>query len=143
MRLKLEKRREPSMLMLVLTPILSVVLTMLIGIVVFDALGIDGVQAVNDIFLTPMLASYKWQDVAVKAAPLIIIALGLSVGNRANVWNIGAEGQYILGAICAAAVGLGTGVGRVLGHPGDDPGRHGRRHGLVGGAGGPEDCASA
>ena len=39
---------------------------------------------------------------AVKAAPLIIIALGLSIGNRANVWNIGAEGQYIIGALCAA-----------------------------------------
>ena len=71
-------------------------------------------QAVKDIFLTPILASYKWQDVAVKAAPLIIIALGLSVGNRANVWYIGAEGQYILGAFCAAAVGLGTGSGGVL-----------------------------
>ena len=114
MRLKLEKRQEPSMLMLVLTPILSVVATMLIGIVVFDAIGIDGAQAVKDIFLTPILASYKWQDVAVKAAPLIIIALGLSVGNRANVWNIGAEGQYILGAICAAAVGLSTGSGGFL-----------------------------
>lgn len=110
MRLKLEKRPAPSMAMLVLTPILSVLATMLIGVVVFDFLGIDGFRAVVDIFLTPLLASYKWQDVAVKAAPLIIIALGLSVGNRAQVWNIGAEGQYIIGALCAAGVGLGFGA---------------------------------
>ncbi len=110
MRIKLEKRPEPSRLMLVLTPILSVIATMLVGVVVFDALGIDGQRAVIDIFLTPLLASYKWQDVAVKAAPLIIIALGLSIGNRANVWNIGAEGQYIIGALCAAGVGIAAGT---------------------------------
>lgn len=110
MRLKLEKRREPSMAMLVITPIASVVLTMLIGIVVFDLIGIKGFKAVVDIFLSPILASYKWQDVALKAAPLIIIALGLSLGNRAQVWNIGAEGQYVIGALCAAGVGLAFGT---------------------------------
>ena len=110
MRIKLEKRREPSMVMLVVTPVVSVLVTMLIGIVVFDLIGIDGFRAVTDIFLTPLLTSYKWQDVAVKAAPLIIIALGLSVANRAQVWNIGAEGQYIIGALCATGVGLAFGT---------------------------------
>ena len=109
MRIKLEKRREPSMAMLVTTPIASVLLTMLIGIVVFDMIGIDGFKAVVDIFLSPLLVSYKWQDVAVKAAPLIIIALGLSMGNRAQVWNIGAEGQYVIGALCSAGVGIAFG----------------------------------
>ena len=109
MRFKLEKRREPSMAMLVVTPIASVLLTMLIGIVVFDLIGINGFRAVVDIFLSPLLASYKWQDVALKAAPLIIIALGLSMGNRAQVWNIGAEGQYVIGALCAAGVGIAFG----------------------------------
>ena len=111
MRLKLEKRAEPSRLMVVVAPIASVLLTMLIGVVVFDAIGVDGQRAVVDIFITPLLASYKWQDVATKAAPLIIIALGLSIGNRANVWNIGAEGQYIIGALCAAGVGIAAGGG--------------------------------
>src|SRR5689334_18083100 len=95
--------------MVVVTPILAVLLTMAVGVVVFDAIGINGQRAVLDIFVTPLLASYKWQDVAVKAAPLIIIALGLSVGNRANVWNIGAEGQYIIGALCAAGVAMAAG----------------------------------
>jgi simple sugar transport system permease protein len=109
MRIKLEKRREPSLAMLVATPVASVLLTMLIGIVVFDMIGIDGFKAVVDIFLSPLLASYKWQDVALKAAPLIIIALGLSMGNRAQVWNIGAEGQYVIGALCSAGVGIAFG----------------------------------
>lgn len=110
MRIKLEKRPAPSTLMLFVTPVASVLLTMFIGMIVFDLLGVDGFRAVIDIFLTPLLASYKWQDVAVKAAPLIIIALGLSVGNRAQVWNIGAEGQYIIGALCAAGVGIAAGT---------------------------------
>jgi simple sugar transport system permease protein len=110
MRIKLEKRREPSVAMLVVTPVASVLLTMLIGIVVFDLIGINGFKAVVDIFLSPLLASYKWQDVAVKAAPLIIIALGLSMGNRAQVWNIGAEGQYVIGALCSAGVGIAFGA---------------------------------
>ena len=109
MRIKLEKRREPSLSMLVATPIASVLLTMLIGIVVFDLIGIKGFKAVVDIFLSPLLASYKWQDVALKAAPLVIIALGLSMGNRAQVWNIGAEGQYVIGALCSAGVGIAFG----------------------------------
>ena len=110
MRLKLEKRREPSMVMLVAAPIASVILTMVIGVVVFDLIGINGFKAVVDIFLTPILSPVKWQDVAAKAAPLIIIALGLSVGNRAQVWNIGAEGQYVIGALAAAGVGIAAGA---------------------------------
>ncbi|MEO5807783.1 ABC transporter permease [Devosia sp.] len=108
MRIRLEKRPEPSKLIQVITPIASVLLTMLLGVIIFDAIGINGQRAVVDIFITPLLASYKWQDVAVKAAPLIIIGLGLSIGNRANVWNIGAEGQYIAGALAGAGIGMVT-----------------------------------
>ena len=116
MGIKLEKRTEPSLTMLILTPVASVLVTMLIGLVVFNGLGINGQRAVTDIFLTPVLASYKWQDVAVKAAPLIIISLGLAMGNRAQVWNIGAEGQYVIGALSAAGVALvaGTAGGFVI-----------------------------
>lgn len=110
MRIKLEKRAQPSTFMLVATPVASVLITMLIGVVVFDLIGIHGFRAVVDIFLTPLLNPLKWQDVAIKAAPLIIIALGLSVGNRAQIWNIGAEGQYVVGALCAAGIGIAAGT---------------------------------
>jgi simple sugar transport system permease protein len=106
MRIRFEKRLEPSRFMLAATPIASVLLTMLLGAVIFQLIGFDGPRAIYETFITPIVASYKWQDVAVKAAPLIIIALGLSLGNIAKVWNIGAEGQYIIGALSGAGVAL-------------------------------------
>ena len=108
MRIRFEKRREPSRLMQAATPIVAVLLTMVIGAVIFQAIGYDGVRAVKEIFFTPILASYKWSDVARRAAPLILIALGLCMGNRAKVWNIGAEGQYIVGALAGAGVAYFT-----------------------------------
>jgi simple sugar transport system permease protein len=108
MRIRLEKRRENSRLMLALTPIFAVALTMIVGAIIFQALGYEGPRAVAEIFFTPVLASYKWPDVAAKAAPLILIALGLTLGNQAKVWNIGAEGQYLLGALGGAGVALVT-----------------------------------
>lgn len=108
MRIRLEKRPEPSRLMLVLTPILSVIVTMIIGAAIFELIGYDGPRAVREIFVTPIVASYKWPDVGRRAAPLILIALGLCVGNRAKVWNIGAEGQYVVGALAGTGVALAT-----------------------------------
>lgn len=108
MQLRLEKRAEPSQLLRVVTPIGAVLVTMVLGALVFSLLGYDGIGAVREIFISPLVNSYKWQDLAVKAAPLIIIAVGLSIAYRANVWNIGAEGQYIVGAIAGTGVGLVT-----------------------------------
>ena len=104
MRIRLEKRREPSQWMQAITPVAAVVLTMIIGAIIFQLIGYDGPRAVKEIFFTPILASYKWSDVARRAAPLILIGLGLCIGNRAKIWNIGAEGQYILGALSGAGV---------------------------------------
>ncbi|HKN30762.1 MAG TPA: ABC transporter permease [Roseiarcus sp.] len=104
MHIRFEKRLTPSRLMLVATPIASVLLTMLLGAIIFELIGFDGPHAIYETFITPIVASYKWQDVLTKAAPLIIIALGLSLGNQAKIWNIGAEGQYIIGALAGAGV---------------------------------------
>ena len=108
MQLRLEKRSQPSQVLRVVTPIAAVLLTMVLGAIVFTLLGYDGVGAVREIFISPLVNSYKWQDLAVKAAPLIIIAVGLAISYRANVWNIGAEGQYIIGAVVGTGVGLAT-----------------------------------
>lgn len=108
MQFRLEKRREPSKLMTYLTPVAAVVLTMVVGAIIFTVIGYDGIGAVREIFLTPLTNSFKWQDLGVKAAPLIIIGVGLSIAYRANVWNIGAEGQYVMGGIAATGVALAT-----------------------------------
>ena len=80
------------------------------GGAMFAALGADPVAAVRTIFWDPLfdpaVAAYSRPQLLVKAAPLILIATGLAIGFRAGVWNIGAEGQYIVGALAGAAVGL-------------------------------------
>ncbi|WP_293806687.1 ABC transporter permease [uncultured Bosea sp.] len=106
--LEWRRRREPSTLMLLSSPLIAIGLTMLIGMIVFTAMGYDGFHAVESIFLTPFLEPQRWGDIGVKGAPLVMIALGLAVGFRANVWNIGAEGQYIMGAIAGTGVALLT-----------------------------------
>lgn len=106
--LEWRRRREPSTTMLALSPLIAIGLTMLIGMIVFTAMGYDGFHAVRDIFLTPFLEPQRWPDLGVKAAPLVMIALGLAAGFRANVWNIGAEGQYVMGAIAGTGVALAT-----------------------------------
>jgi simple sugar transport system permease protein len=108
MQFRLEKRPEASRLMLYAAPVAAVALTMILGAVIFSVLGYDGMGAVREIFITPLMRVEKWQDLAVKATPLIIIAVGLSIAYRANVWNIGAEGQYIVGAVCGTGIGILT-----------------------------------
>ncbi len=108
--LRLEKRPSPSRFWQGMTPVLAVVLTMIAGGVMFAALGKDPVEAIRTIFWDPLFnaqfASYSRPQLLVKAGPLILIAIGLSLGFRAGIWNIGAEGQYIMGALAGAGVGL-------------------------------------
>jgi simple sugar transport system permease protein len=108
--LRLEKRPSPSRTWQWATPVLAVVLTMIAGGIMFALLGKDPVEAIRTIFwdplFNPQFASYSRPQLLVKAGPLILIAVGLSLGFRAGIWNIGAEGQYIMGAIFAAGVGL-------------------------------------
>lgn len=108
MALRFVPRREPSRAMLFATPVLAVALTLVVGAVVFTLLGYDGFGAVREIFVTPLFNPYRWQDLLVKAAPLAMIAVGLSVGFRANVWNIGAEGQYVMGGLAGTGIALLT-----------------------------------
>ncbi|WP_416896187.1 MAG: ABC transporter permease [Minwuia sp.] len=102
----LERRRAPSRAVIWLTPVASVLLTVLAGMVLFAALGVDPVRAVGIIFLSPFADAFSVSELMVKATPLILIGTGLALGFRAEVWNIGAEGQFILGAIASSAVAL-------------------------------------
>jgi simple sugar transport system permease protein len=108
--IRLEKRPQPSRGWVIGGPVLAVVLTMVAGGLMFAALGSDPVEAIRIIFWDPLFserfAGYSRPQLLVKAGPLILIAIGLSLGFRAGIWNIGAEGQYIVGAICGAAFGL-------------------------------------
>ena len=107
--IKLEARPTPSKSMLYWTPVLAVVLTILAGGLLFVALGKNPFEAIRMIFWDPVLGEFAYYyrgQILIKAAPLIMIALGLSFGFRAGIWNIGAEGQFIMGAVVGGATGL-------------------------------------
>jgi simple sugar transport system permease protein len=108
--IRLEKRPTPSRAWNIGAPILAVVLTMIAGGVMFALLGQDPVEAIRVIFWDPLFherfAAFSRPQLLVKAGPLILIAIGLALGFRAGIWNIGAEGQYIMGALFGAAFGL-------------------------------------
>jgi simple sugar transport system permease protein len=86
--------------------LLALALTVLLGTVLFAALGKDPVRGLQMFFWEPLKSTYAIGELMVKATPLLLIALGLAVCFRSNVWNIGAEGQFVIGAVCAGGVGL-------------------------------------
>ena len=102
----LERRREPSRQMLYVTPLLAFALTLVAGAVLFWALGKDPVKALGLIFVTPLTTIRGVAELLVKSTPLILIATGLAFGFRAGIWNIGAEGQFTIGALAGGAVAL-------------------------------------
>ncbi len=106
MSLRLEARAEPSQRWSYGSPTLALVITVAMGVVLFAALGKDPVQALQMFFWEPVRSAYALGELVVKATPLLLIALGLAVCFRSNVWNIGAEGQYIVGAMAASGVAL-------------------------------------
>ena len=104
--LKLEARSQPSPAWTYGSPLLALVVTVLIGVLLFVALGKDPVAGLRVFFWDPIKSPYALGELTVKATPLLLIALGLAVCFRSNIWNIGAEGQYVLGAIAASGVAL-------------------------------------
>jgi simple sugar transport system permease protein len=104
--LKLERRPQPSELWRYGSPVLALVLTVAMGIGLFVLLGKDPVRGLQMFFWEPLKSAYALGELMVKATPLLIIALGLAVAYRSNVWNIGAEGQFVIGAVAASGVAL-------------------------------------
>ena len=104
--LKLEVRPQPSKAWSYASPLLALVITVVIGVILFAALGKDPVRGLQVFFVEPLKSWYAVGELMVKATPLLLIALGLAVCFRSNVWNIGAEGQFVIGAICAGGVAL-------------------------------------
>ena len=91
------------------TPLLAVLATMIFGGVLFAALGKDPIVSILTIFWEPLFGEFSFfyrPQLLIKGAPLVLIAIGLALGFKAGIWNIGAEGQYIIGAICGAGAGL-------------------------------------
>ncbi|MDB5889552.1 MAG: transporter permease [Polaromonas sp.] len=104
--IKLQARPEASRFWTYASPVLALLVTVVLGVLLFVALGKDPVRGLQVFFWEPLKSPYAIGELMVKATPLLIIALGLSVCFRSNVWNIGAEGQFVMGAIAAGGVAL-------------------------------------
>lgn len=106
MPVRLEPRLETSRAMRVAAPLIAAGLTIVAAFILFSALGRDPLAALYFFFVRPLSSAYGLAEWAIKATPLALCALGLMIGFRGNVWNIGAEGQLTIGAICGGGVAL-------------------------------------
>ncbi len=104
MRIELQRRDAPSRRMSLLSPLIAVALTMLTGCIIFLVLDVDPIAGIYAFFVEPLTETWSLHELAIKAAPLILIAIGLSICFRSSNWNIGAEGQFITGAIAGSAI---------------------------------------
>ena len=112
--IRLEPRPQASAFWSYGSPVLALLVTVLVGLALFTLLGKDPLKGLLVFFWEPVKTPYALGELMVKATPLLVIALGLAVCFRSNVWNIGAEGQFVLGALAGGGVALladkGTGA---------------------------------
>ena len=108
MQLVLEKRSERSTAIALVSPVIAIGLTIVTMSLLFLLLGKNPITALGVYFVTPLTDSYSLQEIAVKVAPLVMIAIGLSMCYLANVWNIGAEGQFLIGAVAGSWLAVKT-----------------------------------
>src|SRR6187549_1749023 len=108
MRLALERRGERSIAMALASPLIAVALTLATGAALFALLGKPPIEALKVYFFHPLTDPWALQEIAVKATPLVLIGVGLSLCYLANAWNIGAEGQFLIGAVCGSWLAVVT-----------------------------------
>jgi ABC-type uncharacterized transport system permease subunit len=108
MELVLEKRVERSNTIALVSPLIAIGLTLLTMSILFAILGKNPIAALGVYFIDPLTDGYSLQEIAVKATPLVMIAIGLSLCYLANAWNIGAEGQFLIGAVAGSWLAVKT-----------------------------------
>jgi simple sugar transport system permease protein len=106
---RLEPRGQHSRFWAWASPLVAIVATLIVSTIIFAALGKPAGAALYTFVISPVSSLNGWAELSVKAAPLVLIGVGLAIGFRASVWNIGAEGQFILGAIFGGGVALAAG----------------------------------
>src|SRR5690348_805569 len=108
MQLVLEKRLEQSRGIALVSPLIAIALTLFTMSLLFILLGKNPLLALGVYFIDPLTDGYSLQEIAVKATPLVMIAIGLSLCYLANAWNIGAEGQLLIGAVAGSWIAVKT-----------------------------------
>ena len=115
--LQLEARPQPSRTLTWASPLIALAITIVIAAILFAVLGKDPVRGLSIFLLEPLNGTRALTELGLKATPLILCALGLALCYRANVWNIGAEGQFLMGAVAGGGLALwftaqGIGINR-------------------------------
>src|ERR1700685_2819216 len=108
MQLVLEKRAERSRTIALVSPLIAIGMTIVTMVILFAILGKNPLLALWVYFIDPLTDGYSLQEIAVKATPLVMIAIGLWLCYLANVWNIGAEGQFLIGAVAGSWLAVKT-----------------------------------
>lgn len=103
---RLEARSEPSRTMMFASPLIAAAAMLVTGSILFSFLGQEPLHAFYVYFIKPASTAYGVGELLLKATPLTLCGVGLALGFRANVWNIGADGQLTMGAIAAGCVAL-------------------------------------
>ncbi|MDZ8188663.1 MAG: ABC transporter permease [Nostoc sp. ChiSLP02] len=107
MLIQLEPRGVPSKIWQILSPLVALLGTVIIGFFLFSLLGKPPVVALQTLLISPLTSFYGFSELTIKATPILLIGVGLSVCFQGKVWNIGAEGQFTIGAIFGSAIALG------------------------------------
>ncbi|MBV9563142.1 MAG: ABC transporter permease [Bradyrhizobium sp.] len=108
MQLVLEKRAEQSTAAALVSPLVAIAATLATMSLLLALLGKNPAAALIVYFVDPLTDGYSLQEIAVKATPLVMIAVGLALCYLANAWNIGAEGQFLIGAVAGSWIAVKT-----------------------------------
>lgn len=101
---KLIRRERASIPVLIAAPFVAIAAAALSNLVLYAAIGVNPLAVFQAMLIDPFTSYFSFSEILLKAGPLLLIAQGLAIGFRAKVFNIGAEGQFVLGAICASAI---------------------------------------
>ncbi len=101
---KLVRRERASLPVLIAAPVLALAIAALGNLVLYAAIGVNPVAVFHAMLIEPFASYFSMSEILLKAGPLLLSAQGLAIGFRAKIFNIGAEGQFVLGAICASAI---------------------------------------
>lgn len=104
--LKFEKRLNVSRKALFLVPVVSLLLALLVGSFILSLAGASPIETYRAMFSGAFGSTYNISETLVKATPLILTGLSVAIAFRMLFWNIGAEGQLVMGGIATAAVAL-------------------------------------
>ncbi|MGR6836422.1 ABC transporter permease [Syntrophomonas erecta] len=108
-KIRLVRRQHDSLSAKVMVPVLSVLLALAFGWVFLALSGLDAGETYFRMFKGAFGSSYAISETIVKAIPLMLAGLAVSLAFRMKLWNIGAEGQLYMGAFAASGVALALG----------------------------------